>query len=106
MFPIQDHDLDSPERVSVSCTKLDRGDAEALARLGELEAIPVEKNDHFTVPGACPKGAVLLLLDDNRAAREFGRERHVATLERVAVAAEQLDDIIDAWLHSPLGRAA
>ena len=75
MFPIQDHDLDSPERVSVSCPKLGFGHAEIPTRLGEVETIHIETTNHFTVLGACPKGAVLLLLDDDGAARELGRER-------------------------------
>jgi hypothetical protein len=48
---VEDRILDRRERVSVPCSKLGGGDAEALARPGKLEAIPVEKTNHFTVPG-------------------------------------------------------
>ena len=51
VLSIQDRIPDRRKRVSVPCSKLDRGDAEALARLGEFEAIQIEKTNHFTVPG-------------------------------------------------------
>ena len=56
----------------MACPKLGFRNAEALARLGDVETIEIETTNHFTVLGACPKGAVLLLLDDDGAARELG----------------------------------
>jgi len=99
--------FDQRQRGPMACPKLGFGHAEVPARLGEVETIQIEATNHFTVPGACPKGAVLLLLDDNRAARELGRDRHVAALERVAGAADQLDDVVDVGLDPPtVGRGA